>query len=218
MSDLNDVEESGEPAASARSSDGNFGTFVSESTQSFVRRKLLRQAKRRRLSTRWSMWRLRIRLRRTWRTAFRISNWRQRSPTILAPRSTESTAPGPLRSQDLRFEVLTRLHARAYSLASEVYVLMTAGHASAAYARWRTLHEVAVVAHLITMNDRELAKPVTPSSAARTCGWRVLWNPCACFAQANHARAPSQALTFLHRRNYGGMRYATTAFRPIRAC
>jgi len=62
-----------------------------------------------------------------------------------------------VKTQDARFEALTRLHARSCSLASEVYVLMASGHASGAYARWRTLHEVAVVAHLIASNDVELA-------------------------------------------------------------
>ena len=41
---------------------------------------------------------------------------------------------------------LTRLHARACQVASEVLVLLREGYADGAMARWRTLHELAVVA------------------------------------------------------------------------
>src|SRR3712207_5473713 len=48
-------------------------------------------------------------------------------------------------ANDLVFEVLTHLHARACRTASEVLALLKTGHATGAHARWRTLHEIAVV-------------------------------------------------------------------------
>src|SRR4051812_37136287 len=44
-----------------------------------------------------------------------------------------------------RHEVVTRLRARAITVADEAITLLRAGLASGAMARWRTLHELAVV-------------------------------------------------------------------------
>lgn len=98
-----------------------------------------------------------MRLRRTWRAAFADFELATAVSYDLGAELNREHRPRAVELQDLKFEVLTRLHARACSLASEVYVLMSAGHASGAYARWRTMHEIAVVGHLIAMNDRELA-------------------------------------------------------------
>jgi hypothetical protein len=46
-------------------------------------------------------------------------------------------------------EVQTRLHARACQIANKVAVLLGAGFAEGAIARWRSLHEVAVVSMFI---------------------------------------------------------------------
>jgi len=59
---------------------------------------------------------------------------------------------------DLVFEVLTRLHARACQIASEIMVLLQSGYADGAHARWRSLHEVVVVGLLISSNDNDLAE------------------------------------------------------------
>lgn len=56
------------------------------------------------------------------------------------------------------FEVLTRLHARACQIASEVLVLLESGHADGAHARWRALHEVAVVSLLVASAGNEVAE------------------------------------------------------------
>lgn len=60
--------------------------------------------------------------------------------------------------QDLVFEALTRLHGRACMTASEVGALLRSGHATGANARWRTLHELAVVALFISERGQELAR------------------------------------------------------------
>jgi hypothetical protein len=56
------------------------------------------------------------------------------------------------------FEALIRLHARACQIACEVLVLLRSGFADGAHARWRSLHEVAVVADLIRSRGEDLAE------------------------------------------------------------
>jgi hypothetical protein len=55
-------------------------------------------------------------------------------------------------------EVLTRLHARACQVVDEIHVLLSAGFADGAMARWRTLHEIAVIALFIGDHGDELAE------------------------------------------------------------
>lgn len=51
-----------------------------------------------------------------------------------------------------------RLHGRASLVASEVVTLMRAGFPSGAHARWRTIHEVAVVAFFIAEHGQGIAR------------------------------------------------------------
>lgn len=62
------------------------------------------------------------------------------------------------RRDDPRLFVLFRLHARACQIALEVLTLLENGFADGAMARWRTLHELAVIAALIDAGDTELAQ------------------------------------------------------------
>ncbi len=62
-----------------------------------------------------------------------------------------------LDSRPFAVEVQTRLHARACQVAREVLTLLSAGFAEGAIARWRTLHEVAVVSFFIG-GDENLAE------------------------------------------------------------
>jgi hypothetical protein len=59
---------------------------------------------------------------------------------------------------DWVFEVLTRLHARACQIGSEVLTLLRAGHADGAHARWRSLHEIAVIGFFVKSGGNELAE------------------------------------------------------------
>lgn len=59
---------------------------------------------------------------------------------------------------DPKLSALTLLHARACLVASEVQGLLRTGHAAGAQARWRTLHELAVVAYLAGSNDTDIAE------------------------------------------------------------
>lgn len=66
--------------------------------------------------------------------------------------------PAAAVADDYTFEVLSRLHARACLTASEVLTLMCSGHADGAYSRWRTLHELAVVAHFVKTHGMDVAE------------------------------------------------------------
>jgi hypothetical protein len=68
-------------------------------------------------------------------------------------------------------EALTRLHARACQVAAEVLVLLCKGYPDGAMARWRSLHEIAVVAlyvwqHGEAMAERYLDHDVVESARA----------------------------------------------------
>lgn len=56
-----------------------------------------------------------------------------------------------------KVEVLIRLHARACKITSEILALLRTGHADGAHARWRSLHEVAVVGLFIANHDDTVA-------------------------------------------------------------
>jgi hypothetical protein len=56
--------------------------------------------------------------------------------------------------RSLVFDVVRRLQARACLVASEIHTLLRTGYAPAAHARWRSLHELAATALLITQRDR----------------------------------------------------------------
>lgn len=60
--------------------------------------------------------------------------------------------------QDYRTGVLIDLHARTIALVREVLVLLQQGLADAAMARWRTLHESAVVAVFLSENSNDVAE------------------------------------------------------------
>jgi hypothetical protein len=59
---------------------------------------------------------------------------------------------------DLVFEALVALHALACRTASEVYALLRTGHPFGAMTRWRSLHENAVIAEVLSSNGRGLAE------------------------------------------------------------
>jgi hypothetical protein len=59
---------------------------------------------------------------------------------------------------DRLFDAMVRLHARAVLIADEVFSLLRSGHAAGALARWRTLHEVAVVMAFLAKGGPALAE------------------------------------------------------------
>ena len=60
--------------------------------------------------------------------------------------------------QDYVFEALTRLHARACQIALEIHTLLGSGYADGAHARWRSLHEVTVIAWFISERGQDTAE------------------------------------------------------------
>jgi hypothetical protein len=56
------------------------------------------------------------------------------------------------------FRALADLHARACRVTAEIVCLLRNGFADGAHARWRTLHEIAVVSTLLSNHDRDLAQ------------------------------------------------------------
>ena len=62
------------------------------------------------------------------------------------------------KNNDFVFEVLANLHTRACQVANEVLTLSKAGYADGAHARWRSLHEITVVALFIDKHGKEAAE------------------------------------------------------------
>lgn len=66
--------------------------------------------------------------------------------------------PAAATSNDVVFEALTRLHARACQVSSAILVLLRSGYADDALARWRTLYEIAIVGYLIHEHGEDTAE------------------------------------------------------------
>lgn len=60
--------------------------------------------------------------------------------------------------QDYLFEALIRLHARSIHVGFEVLCLLSSGFADGAHARWRTAHELAVVAIFLAQNKEDVSR------------------------------------------------------------
>ncbi|MBL8066669.1 MAG: hypothetical protein JNM34_12560, partial [Chthonomonadaceae bacterium] len=85
------------------------------------------------------------RLRKRWKEPFELFETCLVIAQEMGSEFNANHRPAAATSNDLVFEVMTRLHGRACHLASEVLHLMTGGYASGALTRWRALHEVVVV-------------------------------------------------------------------------
>lgn len=66
--------------------------------------------------------------------------------------------PSATKDNDFVFDVLIRLHARGCQIGSEVLTLLKNGFADGAHARWRTLHEMTVVAFFIAKHGNDTAE------------------------------------------------------------
>jgi hypothetical protein len=61
-------------------------------------------------------------------------------------------------TKDYKFDALSRLHAGASRVAGEILRLLLSGYASGAHGRWRTLHEISVIALFISQEEAEVAE------------------------------------------------------------
>ena len=68
------------------------------------------------------------------------------------------TREDAVEADDLVWEALLRVQARACHVASEIQALLRTGHAEGGQARWRTLHELTVVASFLREHDDALAQ------------------------------------------------------------
>lgn len=66
--------------------------------------------------------------------------------------------PNAFPTNGYRVIALTSLHARACQVAQEVLVLLKSGFADGAHARWRSLHEIAVVTCVLAQEDEGLSE------------------------------------------------------------
>lgn len=61
-------------------------------------------------------------------------------------------------SKDIKFNALIGIHARALRIANEVLTLLKAGFPDGANARWRSLHELAVISIFLSENDNIISQ------------------------------------------------------------
>jgi hypothetical protein len=97
------------------------------------------------------------RLEKLWRLPLRLLETFQLLVVEAGDEFNRNYRPTASSSRDLVFDVLTRLHARACQISTEVIVLLKAGLADGAHARWRTLHEVGIVAMFIEKHGPNVA-------------------------------------------------------------
>lgn len=92
------------------------------------------------------------------------TNEKLRESLQRAPGESDVHGLGPF-----RIEAITRLHARACQTAAEVLALLSEGLADGAMARWRTVHEIAVVALLLLDGDETLAERYLRHDSIEEC-------------------------------------------------
>lgn len=66
--------------------------------------------------------------------------------------------PNAVMSEDILFDVLTRLHAKGCLISKEIICLLKNGFPDGAHARWRALHEITVTALFLAKHDKDTAE------------------------------------------------------------
>lgn len=66
--------------------------------------------------------------------------------------------PQAVEENDARFEAIVIQHGRAVLVSREILCLMKGGFADGALGRWRTLHEIAVVANFLAEQDQDISE------------------------------------------------------------
>lgn len=98
------------------------------------------------------------RLRVRWQHAFDLFELAFTEGQRLGHDINEEQRPQAVIDNDLVFETLAILHARAALITSEVYILLRSGHPIGAFARWRSLYELLVVSRLVREHGADLAE------------------------------------------------------------
>ncbi|MDQ3695749.1 MAG: DUF5677 domain-containing protein [Chloroflexota bacterium] len=119
---------------------------------------LKRIARRLRRQDRRTRSRFEKRLMRRWGQAIDLYDLLMIAAQQMGEDVNRENRPQAAKDQDYVFEALTKIHARACLIASEIRALMVFGHASGANARWRSLHELAVVAFFVKQHGNDVAE------------------------------------------------------------
>ena len=61
-------------------------------------------------------------------------------------------------TNNFKQEALIKIHARALQISNEILVLLKSGYADGANARWRSLHELAVISFFLLHHDNDVSK------------------------------------------------------------
>ncbi len=61
-------------------------------------------------------------------------------------------------SNQFKKDALIKIHARALQISNEIFILLKSGYADGANARWRSLHELAVISFFLLENDNEVSE------------------------------------------------------------
>ncbi len=154
-----------DPAVMAAAEQPDFEELVEEATQAALTRRgetvledLLRRAPEMLAEQRSYRTGFEERLLQIWGEALDLFEIFQTVCLELGEDFNARNRPAAATARDYRFDVLARLHARSCLVASEVLTLLRSGFASGAHGRWRTLHELAVVAYFIHEHDDEAAR------------------------------------------------------------
>lgn len=99
-----------------------------------------------------------LRLSKRWKRAFALLEMVLVSAQETVEDFDRKYRPQAAVNDDFVFAALHLLAVRACRTASEVFALLRTGHADGALARWRTLHEIAVLAFFIAKNSSDTAE------------------------------------------------------------
>lgn len=69
--------------------------------------------------------------------------------------TNERLRPNAVMSDDILFDVLTRLHAKGCLISREIVCLLNNGFPDGAHARWRALHEIAVTTLFLAKHEKD---------------------------------------------------------------
>ncbi|PWK60272.1 DUF5677 domain-containing protein [Roseicyclus mahoneyensis] len=95
---------------------------------------------------------------RRWRKAFELFEIIRGVAAEIGEKHAQEHFRAVEEERDYIFFALSHLHPRMLLVASEIDALLRTGFPDGALARWRTLHEIAVVALFIAQSDQDTAK------------------------------------------------------------
>jgi len=98
------------------------------------------------------------RLYQRWKTAFDLLECLIRVALESGEAHKNKLAKTTNKSNMYKRAALIKIHARAVHIANEILVLLKAGYADGANARWRSLHELAIISFFLNENNDDVSK------------------------------------------------------------